>query len=703
MSIPIQGTLFGNAYGAPLCDLKNVPVVTWDGSIPFAVIYANYNIATLDNMVTITLKGTGHTITNQGSAWTNMKYVAFQSPDTVRTINIAQNATMDNVPTLTNGVILRSQSTVTVCSNPANPINIGYNCTLSCDPGVSNSHFVFLSTTHTVVCFLNSGTISGDHVFLLNGTSTLIMAAINVSLIDGNSVYGTSGMHFNLNYDADSIIPSFPHFTGTFNDLTMSISSQVQGAPLQLANLTALNNFVFTSQLIVGQWGYAQDTDKVYILTSKSPITWTEYTPAVGSVAFSAITGDPYDNTPLAADLNSINESIGESNPESSNFYFENIIIQGTNANNDIPLKVLDLVPSGAIEYDANIVVNSSTEPVLHSAFIYPDPMDYMSGFLAGQYGAKTWASVDTLGYTTQLLFNGMNWHTYPGLTVTTTGTGTTRTATVTPISTVFTAGDANSDPTLASFLETPQGRYQIVGFSAFYVVTIKVPATYTNETNVAVSKYTIISHWSTPNIVGTDLREYTSFSRPYIEQSPSEGNWSWGDKFAMFVWGITTNPTDVTITFAYNGWTRCSKIESPKELLVDSREIEADHDSIVLNYNTLNPLYLSPTPINWSIPWEAKYILDAQIVYFANGASVTTDIDVLTNYTNDPNASISQYSASDTTTLYDVLGPNLVDTLSFLPLITSAERGTVGTVVMTRQDMTPAIYITKIRIYYYY
>jgi hypothetical protein len=708
MGIPIQGTLDGNAYGAPLCNLSDVPVAIWDGSVPFATIYANYKISTLTNMVIITLKGTGHAITNQGSAWTNMKYIAFQSPDAVRTINIAQNATMDNVPSLMNGVTLRSQSTATICSNPSNPINVGYNCTLSCDAAVTNAHFVFLSTTHTVVCFLNSGTTSGSKVFLLNGTSTLTMIAINVSQIDGDSVYGASGMHFNLNYDSDSIIPAFPNFTGTFNDLTMAISSQVQGAPLQKANLTSLNNFPLTSQLVVGQWGYAQDTGKVYILMSTSPVTWTEYLPAVGSVAFSAITGDPYDNAALAADLNSITQDIGQSNPEASNFYFENVTTQGTSSNNDIPLKVLDVVSHGSTEYDATITVNSTTEPVIHAAFMLPTSMDDMAGFIKGEYAAKVWASVDTPNYNTQLLFNAMNWHTYAGLLATTTGTGTTRTISISPLNTVFSAGDVNADPTLASYVETPQGRYQIIAFNTFYSVDIAVPSGYVNESSVVFSKYTIIAHWATANIVSNSLQLYACFSSVRDEQSPATSAWGWStqfgyDKLAIFVWGITTSPGNVVITFAYGGSTTCSKIETPRKLMVDSREIEADHDSIVLNYNVLSPLYLSSTPIPWSIPWEAKYILDAQIMLFANGASVTTDIDLTTNYTNDVNGSISQYSATDTTTLYDILGPDLVNRISFLPLITNAQRDTIGTIVLTRQDMSPAIYVTKTKIYYYY
>jgi hypothetical protein len=695
--IPLKSQLIhfaGTVAYIPSCDngnLKNVATIKWDGTVAFSDFYRQQNIATLTGSLIISLIGTGHIIDSLGATYTNMKYVAFQSLDGVRIVNIAQNAVIDNVPTLINNVTLQSYSTASICTNPTATINVGFGCTLACYSGVSGAKFVSLTTTHSATCFLNSGTFSGIEVFQLANTSNLHIAALNISDIDADSIYGISGTNLYLNYDAGSVIPSptdFSNFAGTVHYLTMASSSKIQGGELQLANLAALNAWPFISQLVVGQWGCAQDTGKKYRLTSTSPVTWVEFVEG--------------------ADLNSITQIIGQSNPEASNFYFENITTQGTSSNNAIPLKVLDVVSHGSTEYDATITVNSTTEPVIHAAFMLPTSMDDMAGFIKGEYAAKVWASVDTPNYNTQLLFNAMNWHTYAGLLATTTGTGTTRTISISPLNTVFSAGDVNADPTLASYVETPQGRYQIIAFNTFYSVDIAVPSGYVNESSVVFSKYTIIAHWATANIVSNSLQLYACFSSVRDEQSPATSAWGWStqfgyDKLAIFVWGITTSPGNVVITFAYGGSTTCSKIETPRKLMVDSREIEADHDSIVLNYNVLSPLYLSSTPIPWSIPWEAKYILDAQIMLFANGASVTTDIDLTTNYTNDVNGSISQYSATDTTTLYDILGPDLVNRISFLPLITNAQRDTIGTIVLTRQDMSPAIYVTKTKIYYYY
>jgi hypothetical protein len=289
--IPIQGTLYESGVGAPLCRADNIPEMVWDGTIPFSTIYANCNIATLTNALNISLKGTGHTIDNKGSSYANMNCISFSSIDAARTINIADGAIMTSLPDLFAQVTLNSQSSSFVVIDPAatKPFYIGRACWLSCSGG---SKFVSLTTTHSATCFLNSGTFSGIEVFQLANTSSLHIAALNISDIGSDSIYGVSGTNLYLNYDAGSVIPSptdLSNFAGTVHYLTMASSSKVQGGELQLANLAALNAWPFTSQLVVGQWGCAQDTGKKYVLTSVSPIIWTEYSPTGGSGAIETL------------------------------------------------------------------------------------------------------------------------------------------------------------------------------------------------------------------------------------------------------------------------------------------------------------------------------------------------------------------------------------------------------------------------------
>jgi hypothetical protein len=301
--IPLKSQLVnftGTVAYIPSCDngnLKNVATVKWDGAVAFSDFYRQQNIATLTGSLIVSLVGTGHIINSLGATYTNMKYVAFQSLDGVRIVNIAQNSVIDNVPTLVNNVTLQSYSTASICTNPTSVINVGFGCTLACYSGVSGAKFVSLTTAHSATCFLNSGTLQGIEIFQLANTSTLSIAAINVSQIDPNSIYGVSGTNLYLNYDSDSpaVSPTdLTNFAGTVHYLTMALSSQIQGGPLQLSNLAALNSWSFTSQLVVGQWGYTQDTGKVYILTSTSPVTWTEYIPiaTTGSIETLNIVSD---------------------------------------------------------------------------------------------------------------------------------------------------------------------------------------------------------------------------------------------------------------------------------------------------------------------------------------------------------------------------------------------------------------------------
>ena len=694
--------------------LKDASIISWNGLIAFSDFYKTQNISTLTGSLIINLTGTGHTIDNLGATYTNMKDIAFQSLDSVRTINIAQSTIIDNVPTLINGVILQSQSTSSICTNPTSVINVGFGCTLACYSGVSGAKFVSLTTTHSATCFLNSGTFSGIEVFQLANTSSLHVAALNISDIDANSIYGVSGTNLYLNYDAGSVIPSpadFSNFAGTVHYLTMASSSKIQGGELQLANLAALNAWPFTSQLVVGQWGCAQDTGKKYILTSISPVTWVEYTPAVGSVAFSAITGDPYDNAVLATDLNLKTDTqvTGQLNPEANNWYFENIIIQAADSENAVPLKVLDTIPSGATEYDASIVVNSVT-PVIHAAFISPNTQNYMAGFKAGITALKIWAKVSAATATTYIQVNAMQQHTYTGLTVSVAGSGTTRTVTATD--TVFVTGDANPDPTIASHLGTPKGRYRIIGIvgaSPSNQCLILVPSGYGNESTVAFSKYSKIYQMTSGNITNTsDLQEITCFSNPQLEFSPGNSNWFWSkqissDKISFWVFGVTDSVPNITITLAYNGWTTCSHVETPAALMVKLLPTQTDHDSSHGGHrvNTITVVTPVAFPMNFDLPDDCYQLLDAQILFYTNGALSNANIDLTTYYTNDPNGAINEYSSTDTSTTYNLIGADLLNRISFTPLLPSIIAGASGSIVATFNDNDVIYYITQTNMYY--
>lgn len=701
---------FTNYTGSLLYDfngdanlLKKASIVSWDGLVAFSDFYKLQNISTLTGTVTVNLTGTGHTIDNLGTTYTGMKYVAFQSLDTVRTINIAPSAVIDNVPTLINGVILKSQSTASICINPASPINVGYNCTLKCDIAVSGAKFVSLTTTHLAACYLNSGSIFGVEVFQLAGTSTLSIAALNVSQIDPNSIYGISGTNLYLNFDADSpaVSPSdLTNFAGTFHDLTLAVSSQIQGGELQLANLAALNAWPFASQLVVGQWGCTQDNGKKYRLDSISPRIWTEFAAGGGSTAFADLTGKARDNADLASELNSISQTIGSLNPEADNWYFENQTIQGTGSENDVPLKILDTIPSGAIEYDSTIVVNSVT-PVIHAAFVNPNSQSYMAGFKAGISALKLWAKVSSAAANTYMQVNAMQYHTYTDLTVSVAGTGTTRTVTAT--GNVFVTGDANPNPTISNYLETPKGRYGIIGIigdSPSNQCLILVPSGYGNETAVSFSKYSKIYQMVSPNITNTAaLQEITCFSNPQLEFSPAYSNWYWNhinsDKIAFFVFGVTDSLPSVAITFAYNGWTTCSHVETPEILLVKSHSEPSVGGGIAQNIREQQINTSATQSFFFSIPSDMRTLLSAHVGLFsATGFNSALDKDVY--YSDGLGATNNQYTAQ-LLAVPVIFTESINSAFSILDLLTNAIAGTIGTVKVHNNSVTAVVQITGV------
>ena len=233
--IPIQGTLYENAVGAPLARLDNIPEMVWDGPIPFSTIYANANIATLINGITIVLKGTGHTIDNKGSIYNNMQCVAFDSLDNLRIINIADGATINYIPSLLNKVVLQSQSTSFVCVNPflssAQIVYIGRICALQCDSSVSGVKFISLTENNQLVTSYVNGNIVNANVFDLADTSTLQIAIYNNCYVDTTSFSGTASTNLVLIY-----LNNFDVFSPPYKSLFTNFLGNIYYVPISDAN-----------------------------------------------------------------------------------------------------------------------------------------------------------------------------------------------------------------------------------------------------------------------------------------------------------------------------------------------------------------------------------------------------------------------------------------------------------------------------------
>lgn len=180
----------------------------------------------------------------------------------------------------------------------------------------------------------------------------------------------------------------------------------------------------------------------------------------------------------------------------------------------------------------------------------------------AGSWDFTVFASVSSISGVNTTLSRQM----YAALpfvtgTVTTTGTGTSRTATAsagTPFA--VTKIDASATNTLASYLQTPQGLYQITARTSDTVVTITTLSTYANESAVAGTVWKLLfSSGTTPNLT-TSITQYD-----VITVQPAFATTT-ATKLGAITFVTSTGVRTVTTTF--NGTARNTHIASPLAIL---------------------------------------------------------------------------------------------------------------------------------------
>lgn len=145
--------------------------------------------------------------------------------------------------------------------------------------------------------------------------------------------------------------------------------------------------------------------------------------------------------------------------------------------------------------------------------------------------------------------------------TVTTTGTGTSRTATISGSSgTPFVSGDANADQTLAGYLQTAGGTFQITGYASAIVATIATATEYTNETAVACTVHKYLFQAETGEINNTTAT--TTLHNVSTIQATVALDLT--DKAALRLYGKTTSGSSITISITYNGTEHYTNFRAP-------------------------------------------------------------------------------------------------------------------------------------------
>jgi hypothetical protein len=238
-------------------------------------------------------------------------------------------------------------------------------------------------------------------------------------------------------------------------------------------------------------------------------------------------------------------------------FYNATPVITAAGANNDVALLTFASIPVTTAEQVITGTAVSNT--VLFSAFITVALNRLI--FDAGIYDFTIWAGVDSIagGSVTTIARQIYTATPFVVGTVTTTGTGSSRTATAssgTPFATAVI--DASATNTVASYLQTPQGLYQITARTSDTVVTITTPSGYTNESAVAGTVWKKLFGITTPEITSISPN-YTVFD--VVTTQPSTVVTA---ATKMGILGFVTSDATRTISLTYNGEDRNTHVSTP-------------------------------------------------------------------------------------------------------------------------------------------
>ena len=238
-------------------------------------------------------------------------------------------------------------------------------------------------------------------------------------------------------------------------------------------------------------------------------------------------------------------------------FYNATPVITAAGANSDVAILTCASIPVTTAEQVITGTAVSNT--VLFSAFITVALNRLI--FDAGIYDFTIWAGVDSIASSSVTTITRQIYTATPFVvgTVTTTGTGSSRTATAssgTPFATAVI--DASATNTVASYLQTPQGLYQITARTSDTVVTITTPSGYTNESAVAGTVWKKLFGITTPTITSISPN-YTDFG--VITTQPSTVVTT---ATKMGILGFVTSDATRTISLTYNGEDRNTHVNTP-------------------------------------------------------------------------------------------------------------------------------------------
>ena len=241
------------------------------------------------------------------------------------------------------------------------------------------------------------------------------------------------------------------------------------------------------------------------------------------------------------------------------NFYNATPIILATGTNNANLVGSLSHSPVTSAEQ--TIATNVTNNTLVNSAWISSTTFGTTT-LPGGSWSFGTYAGVNVSNGSHHSYITRNVMDVVPGTgTAATTRSGSSASVVISG-GTPFVAGDASATNTTASYLQTPQGLYQITAYTDDHTVTIAVPVTYANEATVAFKIWRKLFDISSANI--------TSITPSYalVSYSGTQNAFTVGENDYLGVLTFATGDNTTTVTIVYNGTTHNSYLVTPFTVL---------------------------------------------------------------------------------------------------------------------------------------
>ena len=484
-------------------------------------------------------------------------------------VSVANTGTGDNVlatsPTLITPALGTPSALVgTNISGTASGLSIGGNAGTVTDG-------VYTTDTSTVTNTMLAGSIANNKLvnsaITINGSSTSLGGSISVGTV--TSVTGTSPISSSGGATPDISISAAGVSTSGYLSATdwNTFNNKGDGAVVSItgtANEIDVSSPTGAITLSLPATINSDTTGSAATLTTPRDIAGVSFDGSASINIPLSNLSDVTFSTPVVNELLGFNGTAWVNvAPNSASagtgvvFYNATPVITAAGTDNDIAILTFASIPVTTAEQVITGTAVSNT--VCFSAFV-TDALNRII-FDAGIYDFTIWAGVDSTASHSVTTITRQIYTATPFVvgTVTTTGTGSSRTATAssgTPFATAVI--DASATNTTASFLQTPQGLYQITARTSDTVVTITTPSGYTNESAVAGTVW--------KKLFGVTTPEITSISPDYSEISiyTTQPSTVVTAATKMGILGFVTSDHTRTISLTYNGTTRNTHVNTP-------------------------------------------------------------------------------------------------------------------------------------------